>query len=95
MTRDTRRWIALLAGPVAVIGIAVAGAVFSPDIRAPEPNPHPITFDERWHERVTVPLAEVGTPAWWAAEDGTLQPVQGLRPGLPFPVPVRTIPVKP
>jgi hypothetical protein len=95
MRGTTRRWLALLAGPVAVIGIAITGAVFRPDIRAPEPDPRPVTFDELWRDRVTAPLAGIGTPAWWAAEDGTLQPVQGLRPGLPFPVPVRTVPIKP
>jgi hypothetical protein len=101
MTRDTKRWAALLAGPIAVIVVAIAGAVYRPSIWEPNPHPHPVTFEERWRDRVTVPLGMsrrdgvltpdgAGIPAWWRAEDGALMPVQGTRPGLPFPVPVKT-----
>jgi hypothetical protein len=99
MRRDTKRWLALLAGPVAVIGVAIAGAVYRPEIWRPGPDPQPVTFEERWRERVDIPLRAQNpgnfAPGWWTAEDGTLMPVQGLRPGLPFPTPVRTVPIKP
>jgi hypothetical protein len=89
-----RRWLALLAGPVAVIAIAVAGAVWRPTIWEKKSTSPPVTFAERWRDRVAVPLAEAGIPAWWRADDRAFAPVYELRPGMPFPVPVKTIPIR-
>jgi hypothetical protein len=92
----SRRWIALLAGPVAVIAIAIAGAVFRPTIWEQKSTlPATVTYAERWHDRVAVPLAEAGIPAWWRADDRAFAPVYELRPGMPFPVPVKTERIQP
>jgi hypothetical protein len=96
MTRDTRRWIALLAGPVAVIGIAIAGAVFRPGILAPgggsssTSGAHP--FEAIWSGRVTVPFVMHELPPDWLNRNSLVRSQTDVLVGgaLPGARPVRT-----
>jgi hypothetical protein len=108
MTRDTRRWIALLAGPAAVIGLAIAGAVlrpavWAPDDRAQNPDdfaprfPDPRPFEALWRDRVLIPLWETGVPPQWLNHDTLIRmQVPGLAGGfLPGAKAVRTERISP